>query len=684
MLKLSTLEMTNFMCVPHAVLDFTEAKNVLVVGENGEGKSTILEAIAFCLSEHKKADSFQDYIKEFEDSANVKLSGFIQNEPISFNMTIISGESTVQREVVYKGETLRNSQVTDLLEKLELKYYEKIIMSMQDDGDITKLTPTKRAEYLQKLLNFDFSDKVEDCKEQVKEIQEKIDNSLAKVDFNTKSIEVRRTEIKEPSPITFTEEDVKTLQSEISQLSAKIAKFNEDIAEKDNISRSQLVKSDEVNSIKREIITLQSSLDREAEKKAQAESLTVNKNEIEAEIEKLKRTVFEEPKDLSAAQEKRDGLVRDVAGVKADLAHAVKSLNLVKQGVCPECGHQFEEGEEAKYQAEYSSLLEKVNILESELANAESEVSSITAFNRGIETKKNGVENNISIKTHELSNVNRQLELLSGGASVDQVKEAITEKNNLLNTKVGELNAIGEKLKSYSTLAEDYSKATSEMSSKQNTLNSYSQATLENNLIVQNNLKIKDAIQVMEAEIEELHKKVESYRAQKQTMEETIQILDKLLPNYIIIKTCEKLDKKINDVVHRVFPAMEVRLFQGKKGVELYFTMARDKVKNFEKENLKNIKMASGFQKATVSVAFKIALCEAYGLRFSFFDEVEQAASEKNSDILLKMITTSSLFDQVFIITHKPTVRDTIKSVAPNLITYYVSKGKFSLDEDEF
>ena len=67
MLKLQKLEMTNFMCVSHAELEFTDSNVVLLVGENGEGKSTVLEAIAFCLdSEHKKADTFGDFIKEFE------------------------------------------------------------------------------------------------------------------------------------------------------------------------------------------------------------------------------------------------------------------------------------------------------------------------------------------------------------------------------------------------------------------------------------------------------------------------------------------------------------------------------------------------------------------------------------------------------------------------------------------
>jgi chromosome segregation ATPase len=201
-------------------------------------------------------------------------------------------------------------------------------------------------------------------------------------------------------------------------------------------------------------------------------------------------------------------------------------------------------------------------------------------------------------------------------------------------------------------------------------------------MILQNNQKVKDFISETETKIEELKEIIEKHRVQKSNVEEEIQILDKLLPNYLIIKKCKELESEMNKFIQRIFPTMAIYLSQGKKGVDLYFTMEKDKVEVFDKDHLKSIKMASGFQKSVVSIAFKISLCLAYGLRFSFFDEIDQAATEKNSDAVLKMIVTNDIFDQTFIITHKPTVRATIKSVAPNLLTYYVKKGSFSTEEE--
>ena len=222
----------------------------------------------------------------------------------------------------------------------------------------------------------------------------------------------------------------------------------------------------------------------------------------------------------------------------------------------------------------------------------------------------------------------------------------------------------------------------SNISSKQFVLNDYNQKLLQNNMTLQNNQKIAAAITEMENKIEGFKKNIESYRNQKANLDEEVQILDKLLPNYLIVKKCKQLETEINKFIQRIFPTMAIILSQGKKGVDLYYTRNKDKVKVFDKEHLKSIKMASGFEKAVVSIGFKVSLCIAYGLRFSFFDEIEQAATEKNSDILLRMLVTNDIFDQTFIITHKPIVRDMIKSVAPNLLTYYVSKGTFSTEEE--
>lgn len=694
--------MTNFMCVSHTELDFTDSNVVLLVGENGEGKSTVLEAIAFCLSDdHKKADTFHDYIKEFEHTTNVKLWATIQNKPIFFDYTIKDSTSTVDRTVKYgvEGEEgykeYKNSEVAKLLEDLGLLYYSDIIMSMQDDGDITKKTPAKRAEYLSNLLNFDFSDKVQILKDRLKEVKDNIDYNVNQVEFNTKAIEDRKKEIKTVEALTFTSQDITTLQSEINGLNEQLNSLSDEIKKKDtlineksNITADISKLEQDIVKVEQEIVNIQNCIKNVEEKKNQVKHLTEDKEKAMTDLGSLKSEVIPDLLDEETISSEVEKLSTENSDLNAELKIATKNIELVNQGICPTCGHKFDESERQKYEDALSSITEKVNKSSALLREKQVAKKDILEKNRLLTLRKSEQSQNISLKEREIENLDKQITLLSSNNEVDYTS-AIAEKNIIIadkqkeiEKKKSELQRLENEISSMLDLGDKQRNITSQISAKQSVLNEYNQKILNNNMILQNNQKVQEFVAETETKIEELKSTIEKHRGQKDNIDQEIQILDKLLPNYLIIKKCKELETEINKFIQRIFPTMAIYLSQGKKGVDLYFTMEKDKVEVFDKDHLKSIKMASGFQKSVVSIAFKVSLCIAYGLRFSFFDEIDQAATEKNSDCVLKMIVTNDIFDQVFIITHKPTVRATIKSVAPNMLTYYVKKGNFSTEEE--
>lgn len=702
MLKLQKLEMTNFMCVSHAELDFTDSNVVLLVGENGEGKSTVLEAVAFCLdSDHKKSDTFGDYIKEFEHVCNVKLWATVQNKPIYFDLTIKDKSSTVERIVKYgvEGEEdfkeYKNSEVSTLLENLGLLYYSDIIMSMQDEGDITKKTPAKRAEYLSRLLNFDFSDKVQILKDRLKEAKDNIEYNTSQVEFNTKSIEDRKKELKEVEVLTFTSNDIILLQSDIQSLNDQLNSLSDEIKRKDQLNNTKNnIVSDisrieqDILKVEQEITNINNCIQNIEEKKNQIQRLTEERKQVSSELEELNKLTIPDEVDEKVITDEVEKLTTENSELNAEYKIATKNIELVNNGICPTCGHEFDEGERQKYEDALNSVTEKLRNSSTLLKQKQDAKKKILEDNKLISLKKFEHTQTLSAKQRDIENFDKQIELLSSTQEVDYTS-AIKEKNDLITNKKTEINLkklelenIEKEISSMSDLGDKQKNISSQITTKQNTLNEYNQKLLRNNMILQNNQKVKDFISETEIKIEGLKEIIEKHRVQKSNVEEEIQILDKLLPNYLIIKKCKELESEMNKFIQRVFPTMAIYLSQGKKGVDLYFTMQKDRVEVFDKDHLKSIKMASGFQKSVVSIAFKVSLCLAYGLRFSFFDEIDQAATEKNSDAVLKMIVTNDIFDQTFIITHKPTVRATIKSVAPNLLTYYVNKGSFSTEEE--
>ena len=63
MIILQSIELTNFMCVDYLYVDFPENSIISITGENGQGKSSLIYAIAFALTGYRRGDSYRDYVK---------------------------------------------------------------------------------------------------------------------------------------------------------------------------------------------------------------------------------------------------------------------------------------------------------------------------------------------------------------------------------------------------------------------------------------------------------------------------------------------------------------------------------------------------------------------------------------------------------------------------------------------
>jgi recombinational DNA repair ATPase RecF len=86
-IRLKRLKCENFMNIDRCDLDLDYNK-ILLVGNNGEGKSAALDAISLCLSSKKRSNTFSEYIKQGHTSAHVELWCEINGEGLYFNITI--------------------------------------------------------------------------------------------------------------------------------------------------------------------------------------------------------------------------------------------------------------------------------------------------------------------------------------------------------------------------------------------------------------------------------------------------------------------------------------------------------------------------------------------------------------------------------------------------------------------
>ena len=134
---------------------------------------------------------------------------------------------------------------------------------------------------------------------------------------------------------------------------------------------------------------------------------------------------------------------------------------------------------------------------------------------------------------------------------------------------------------------------------------------------------------------------------------EAKKVLDKDFPQYLIVKTCDKLEKRINRFIKSVFGSMTIKMYQDKKGVDFFYVPEEYKTDPEDKDSWINISMSSGCEKSALSVGWRVALAESYGLDILMLDECDAAATDDSSEKLLGAVLDSSKFSQVFIITHK-------------------------------
>ena len=689
MIKLNTLYMKDFMCTKEAKLDFTDQKVILLTGNNGNGKSSVLDAIALCLTNYKRGSSFSEYIRKNAKSkeAKVVLTGEIQGFPITFNVTI--QKKGLERQVIYKVEKpYVNSEVDALLASLGISEYADIIMSMQgDDNKIIDVGPAKRADYLQNLLNYTYIEESDFANKNLKDIKQQITRCNDIITLNTNTINLRKKQISDVPDDIYTEKLEKLNQSitiikdtliQYAGLNEKqqslINKLNEILQKKYSITNTISTLENNIN----QLPTLKETLSGyNTELSKLTETITSNLSNSSV----LNNSLLNINTEITNLENQRSEVITSLATARAELATIQKHISLINMGKCPECGHAFTSTDKDIYEKQLNEVNQKIE----SLVTSQNELSAKINTQKDLYTKTSTdvskVTNEVNLLNNKLNSIQlnkpkleEQISYLENTASAELSKNK-AELSSLERDETAiksEQDNLAKSLKDYEILNTDLRNAQQEA----NTINQ--QILMRNNIITQNN-NINQEVQNLETATEEQYKQIENLHRDEAVYKEVSTLLDELR-DYAVIKTCDKLESEINSFIGIIFPDMYVKLYQSKAGVEFFYTTSGSK--DLSKDDLSNAKMASGFEKAALSIAFKVALCKAYNLPFAFFDEADEKGSEVNSASLFKSLLNSNVFEQVFIISQKSIVRETIQNEVEGVRTYYVHKGKFSLDGD--
>lgn len=692
MIELDKLHLEHFMKITEADLDLSFAITILE-GDNGQGKSAVMEAIGVCLAERKRADSVKEFVQKGFEHAKIVLEMKYNSVPIVFNVVLnVRGGTPLERDVEYEGKHYINSEVTDLIKELDFTFYSDIILSMQGQDDIATMTPVQRANLLQRLFQFDFAEKVKGINDKIDEANEAIKLDNSKIDYLNKELVAKKARrdsvvLKEPP---FDSSTYYAKQAEQDKLFEELSNTKKIIGEVNELhdKRNDIVEKS--NNLGYKIQDL----------KQKKETAQAAKNELEtfdfdgksstliSEIENLRKEIdsqnaslqmFDE--SIKANQTKQTEVLQNIATCQYKDTEFAKKLSLIEKGVCPECGQSTCNMDHSVIEYDKDTNANKIIDLKAEEGN----IGFAIADDK---RKKETVRQNIS-------------SLISKKATAEANLTSLRSTYNVLKAKVMPLD-VYEQLESDLTVAEaDQSALQDAYNNVMNELEKRKDAWIKqdeierkyeaikadikmfDNAMVFNNAAQKqieqydEDIKNSELNIEEIKNNAASLAKDIDCYNEVKKVLDKELPNFLIVKTCSKLETEMNTFVQEVFPEFRIRLLQSKRGVEFFYTTDP----NNDMEDVKsliNSKMASGYERSVLGIAFKVALCRAYGLTFTALDEIDAAASDDNSMKTFSSLINSNVFDQMIFITHKEPTKEMIRSLADDVTCYHVDGGVFT------
>ena len=676
MIKINKIKLKNFTCIDEADLDLSNDSFILILGENGSGKSSLLEAIAICFAERKKSSSYNEYVKLGTKECTIYMEATIYNEPIIFDCRIESKAAALFRTITWKDKKYINSECSKLLDELNLTFYSDIIFAMQAESDLVGMTPVQRSKLFREIFNFKFE-------EELSKLDSDIENARNNINVLTGKIEVAQSSLKSLDlnnnfnevPLPFTEEEYNNKLKEIDLLEESIEnskKQNEGYLIAANLVKDKEASVKDIKSDIEKTISLQKLNASKIEEYIDNKELYKSKVDEKQTIEQTLSTLKSEKDVLTKKLDDFNRQLVDANSNKVSIETIINDLKykqaLILSGSCPTCGKDYTSADNTKVAKE----LEDRN---SELNTALDSIKNIEIFIDSNKSQICEIESQIEKTSKTLYDVNFKISELNKILSKD-LTELESEKQNLIDTyehlnkrlKIEEYD-----LEEASYLLEGYSLSsvdTSKLSRLMDDIVSYQNAVEKNQQLIKDKIKWEETRKNLQLNLEEFNHQLNNTNIELKNNMEVKDLINNKFTNYIIVGVCSTLTNEMNKFIQEIFPNIRVVVTLLNKGIGIHYYPTNSSEKSISS------RMASGFQKELISLSFRVALCKMHGMSFSFFDEIDSSSSQKNSEIVMNYLMTSSIFNQLFFITQKKTTVDYIVYNFPDVALVQAKNGK--------
>jgi len=671
-------------------LDFTKFKLAAISGLNGAGKSSLLDAVTWCVWGVSRAgDSSDDLVHLGTESMQVEFSFELDGNTYTVKRRRVKkGGGSTALELWSNLHNLTEGTIKATQEKitqtLHLTFETFTNSSYLRQGHADEFTtkgPTDRKRILTEILGLDHYDILEEkAKQKSKEAQTK----LQLLDYQLLEIEAELSQ-KEQSEekkavaekkITQLENSITVLEKELKTLQNQVAILNATNKQQNKLQQTLSELQDELNEI-----LIQGK--NRAEKIKQLETELIMLPAFDEKLKELK-SLEKEKEEYSFLLQKKLELENKLTSAKSSLAlknqqkeNLEKNLNEIKSHLltletssakCPACGQIINKNQKQQLKKEY---LDEEKILKSKIANIKTsdEENQLLKLQKdiGIISLDDRKYQESIKKINELSNLQEKREkLIAAQATLDSEKKVVQELRQLFISKKSQIEKLENDVKKLPNLEKDLADLETSVNQKELQLSSLRLEEKDARHLLGQATELISRVAQMEKLGKQKKEEKTNLQKEKEIFEELSLAFGKKGIQAMIIETAiPEIEDETNSLLERLTEGRmrvslqtqretKTKLADGEKGiVETLDIIISDEMGERPYENY------SGGEQFRVNFAIRLAISKLLThragakLQFLVIDEGFGSQDAPGRAKLVEVIDTiKNDFEKILVITH--------------------------------
>ncbi len=637
-MRIRRISLHNFGSHAGTELTFSDGINA-IIGENGAGKTTILEAISYALYPRSVRNQ-ESIIRTGSPGLKVELEFELnghhylivrEKEREGRSSALLYELLGNQRKLLQRDQSKVSKQVEALLGVGRETFLQAIYVRQGEIADLLEQAPAKRKELIGRLLGMEA---LEGIWEELKNAISRLDSKLYSIESEMKGIgDVFKEEaslleelerLKEKKGILEKQEkelnsEIYSLKSEISSLDKLDKRYMSLKAKEENLSVSASQLAKEIESKRKELIRIEEVLVKLPDLEAIASKYEIISG-VKEKITRIMRlrdrlNYLKKRKDelnsyekrissLSSLKKEREALeikFRELSSLKDELIRLEEQLKILEEKASRIREHIIEERNMFR-----SSLAELSGLIGLELDESKDIDRIITGEIRSLETSINGLEFSLSSLKDEKSKLyeriehnRRYLEDLNGDINKCPLCGSKLDKKSIERLRRRLLNEVESLKGKYDSTKEDIEVLASRISEMKSRLSKLKDFNLSEAH------RSKEELESSAKELEKVEKEVNRISSLTKPLKDKLACLDELIQRVNEIRS--KISKK-----EGLLPIIE----EIKKELsEENIDSLRESLKNMEKKIRKDL-LAIGLSEGSID--------EEYNKSLTAFKEVQK------------------------------------------------------------